>query len=101
MKLTIKTGVKFDKDSLALGRMLGALLTLDYQGDVVITAGSDGKHAVGSRHYVGEALDIRKWNIKDVPAFIKLLQKALGPKFSVLEESDHIHVQVRKGGRYP
>lgn len=81
--------------------MLASLLTLDVTGEIVITAGSDGKHMAGSRHYLGEALDIRKWNIADVPAFVKALQAQLGPKFSVLVEADHIHVQVKKGGRYP
>lgn len=100
-KLSIKAGVKFEKDSVALGRMLAALLTLDYKGEIVITAGSDGTHMVGSRHYVGEAIDIRSSNLADPGAFVLELTKSLGPKFSVLTEVDHIHVQVRKGGKYP
>jgi hypothetical protein len=81
--------------------MLAALLLMDYQGEIVITAGSDGVHMAGSRHYVGEALDLRRWNISDVPAFIAKLSSALGPRFSVIDEHDHLHVQVRKGSRYP
>ena len=99
-KLSIKTGVKFEKDSVALGRILATLLTLDYVGEIVITAASDGVHMAGSRHYYGEAIDIRSWNISDIGKFVTKLQTALGPKFSVLPEDDHIHIQVKKGQKY-
>lgn len=107
VKLTIKPGVKFDHDSLALGRILATLLLWDYDGEVVITAGSNGTHAPKSRHYTGEAVDIRTHNFTlPVDTLRASLQAALGPKFVVIWESpntpnSHLHVQVRKATTYP
>ncbi len=101
MRISVKPGVKFDRDSVALGRLLGTLLLLDYDGDVMITSGSEGQHAPTSRHYSGEAIDIRTRNLKSPEAFRKLYEVALGPKFRVLNEGDHLHAQVKKGGYYP
>lgn len=101
VSLNIKDGVEFKIDSFALGRMLATLLTLPYNGPIVITAGSDGQHQPNSRHYKGEAIDIRIWNLPNVEEFRALFAKALGPKFTVLLEGDHIHCQVKKGGHYP
>ena len=101
LTLKIKPGVKFSKDSLALGRLLATLLTLDYNGEVVITSGSDGQHMTGSKHYTGEAIDIRSFNLSDPEGFRGLFERALGPKFRVLLESDHIHAQVKRGLTYP
>ncbi len=81
--------------------MLAVLLLLDYPGEVIITSGSDGKHSPTSRHYKGEAIDIRKWNLKDYKGFQEAYQAALGPKFFVLDEPDHLHCQVAKGKTYP
>lgn len=112
--VTIKAGARFDIDSLALGRLLSALLRVakdhpDVPRTVVITAGSDGAHTAGSRHYSGEALDIRSKTFADLEAkerFRRDYQAALGPKFRVLLEqvglpAEHFHAQVRKGGTYP
>ena len=101
MKLSIKPGVKFDKDSLAMSHMLATLLRLTYAGEVVITSGTDGVHKPNSRHYKGEAVDIRTANLPDPGAFQKLLSDALGQQFTVLDEGDHLHVQPRKGTTYP
>lgn len=100
-RVSIKAGVEFAHDSLALGRILATLLLLDHDGDLVITSGSDGAHSPTSRHYRGEAVDLRTRNMRDPKAVQRALMAALGPKFSVLDEGDHLHIQVRKGGRYP
>jgi hypothetical protein len=103
VKLSLKPGAEFKLDSLALGRMLVTLLSLDIPAttSVVLTSGSDGAHMAGSKHYTGEAIDIRSSNLVDPEGFVSLLQAALGPRFYVLLESNHIHVQVRKGSKYP
>ncbi len=100
-RLSLKPGAQFAHDSLALGRILATLLSLDYAGELVITSGSDGTHNPNSRHYRGEAVDIRTRNLPNPEAVRAQLAAALGPKFSVLNEGDHLHVQVKKGGRYP
>lgn len=75
---------------------------------LVITAGTDGAHVAGSRHYKGEALDLRSKNFRkaDREPFRVDLERSLGPKFRVLLEGDgtvneHFHIQVRKGVVYP
>lgn len=86
---------------------------------IVITAIYDGEHAANSKHYIGEAVDIRSKNFApDVRArFRAELESALnshplataqgmGNHFRVLLEdlgtaNEHFHVQVRKGLTFP
>jgi hypothetical protein len=67
--------------------------------DLVITAGTDGKHMVGSLHYKGMALDIRTRNIvgNEVEVLAEL-KTALGPAFDVVLEGDHIHLEYDPKG---
>lgn len=60
--------------------------------DVTITAGTDGKHMVGSKHYTGEALDIRLLGVRTTE-FRTLLAIRLGAGYQVILEPDHIHVE--------
>lgn len=81
----------------------------DVPDPVQITAISNGQHMTGSRHYRGEAVDIRSKSFQSADAkrwFCDELAAALGPRFTVLLESagqanEHVHVQVRKGTAYP
>jgi hypothetical protein len=100
-RISLKAGVQFAHDSVALGRILATLLLLEEPSDLVITSGSDGTHDPNSRHYRGEAVDIRTRTLANPEAVRAKLAAVLGPKFSVINEGDHLHVQVRKGGRYP
>ncbi len=100
MAVSLKAGVEFRADSLALGRILAAVLVAGRVEDLVITSGTDGQHMANSRHYKGEAVDIRTSNLKDRAATIGRLKAALGPLFTVLDEGDHLHVQVKKGLSY-
>lgn len=112
--LTTKPGVRFAIITPALLHMLGAverlsrgMFALPEEG-LVITAGSDGQHVPASRHYKGEAIDLRS---KTMSATIRNglmsnLRAELGPQFAVLLEdegrpNEHIHVQVKKGRRFP
>ena len=111
--VTVKSTVRFDEESLALGRLLGVLLHVASSWTdppvLVVTAGSDGQHRQGSRHYTGEAIDVRSKNFPTLAAkerFREAYQMALGSKFRVLFESvetnqEHFHAQVRRGGSYP
>jgi hypothetical protein len=112
--LSTKPTVRFRVITPALLRMQSALLLaarilpdLPAEG-LVITSGSDGQHLPNSRHYVGEALDLRSKSFPSVAAraaFIGSLRPLLGPQFTVLLEGDgtvqeHLHIQVRKGHRF-
>jgi hypothetical protein len=64
--------------------------------DTVVTAGTDGKHRVGSLHYSGNALDIRTRNIATAAEKHEMCAKiaeALGKDFDVVLESTHLHVE--------
>jgi hypothetical protein len=104
--VSVKPGVRFERDALALSRILSTLLLLPDVGPVrslVITSGTDGSHMPNSKHYRGEAVDIRTrdWTPAVREQVRAALERELGPKFGVLDEGDHLHVQVKKGQVYP
>jgi hypothetical protein len=69
--------------------------------DVVITAGTDGQHKKGSKHYSYEALDIRSKNFPDLAskqAFIKAVMNRLGSDYDGFLElpntpNEHFHIE--------
>ena len=63
---------------------------------VYITSGTDGRHMVGSKHYSGEAIDVRSYNFpsrQGVVAFAEKLRLRLGKDYDVVVEHDHIHLE--------
>lgn len=62
---------------------------------IIITSGTDGKHMTGSKHYTGEAVDIRSRNMTPLQRdyFVKALQERLGLDYQVIVEKDHIHCE--------
>lgn len=63
--------------------------------DLIVTSISDGTHKIGSKHYIGEAVDIRTFHMfaEDRRLFVSRLQSILGSGFDVVLEKDHIHVE--------
>ena len=68
--------------------------------ECVVTSGKDGVHSKNSAHYIGNALDLRIWEISNhmTPmAFGYNLAKSLliicGPGYYVVLEGDHIHLE--------
>lgn len=63
--------------------------------ELTITSGGDGKHMVGSRHYTGEAIDIRSRDMSEVQKkrVVAMLVAVLGSDFDVVLEKDHIHIE--------
>lgn len=65
--------------------------------DATITAGIDGKHMAGSKHYVGLALDLRT-NVL-LPSQVETvrveLKDALGDDYDVVVEGDHLHLECQ------
>ena len=64
----------------------------------LITACRDGKHMEGSKHYIGDAVDVRlasRWvtspNV-DV-AVLNEAREALGLQFDLVLEKDHFHLE--------
>jgi hypothetical protein len=99
--IKIKTGVK--PRNLIIAAAI-ANVAQELNITLTVTSGIDGKHMVDSKHYIGEALDIRTRGVesyrKDV---IKNLKIRLGMDYDVIDESDHIHVEydpkITKTGR--
>lgn len=77
--------------------------------DLIITSMNDSSHSVNSRHYRNEAIDIRSKNFSDneeKEIFRKEFELTLGPFFTVIlenlgRETEHFHVQVKKGLSFP
>lgn len=74
---------------------------------LTITAGCNGLHKPESKHYLGEAIDLRSKNFPEAvkEIFAKEYERALGMGFTVRlerrgEEQEHFHVQCTKGTRY-
>ncbi len=63
--------------------------------DVVITSGTDGKHMRQSKHYDGNALDIRTVNIPRTARapYLAQLRVRLGEDYDVIDEGNHIHIE--------
>jgi len=66
--------------------------------DAVVTYTTNGKHTNNSRHYSGDAIDIRTRNMKKDER-LKVtddLKATLGDQYYVLDEKNHIHIQYNR-----
>lgn len=62
-----------------------------------ITSLADGKHMIGSRHYLNLAMDLRTSDLTESKkvGYLKLLKETLGDTYDVVLEKDHMHVEQR------
>jgi uncharacterized protein YcbK (DUF882 family) len=65
---------------------------------MTITSAKDGKHMEGSKHYTGEAIDIRKFDMKNPNVVVELIREYLGKDYDVINEKTHIHIELDKKG---
>ena len=97
-KTLIKSGVE-PRLLTMLAAIANVAATLPH--DVVITAGVDGTHKTGSKHYTSEALDIRSKNFPSKRAkqeFVRVVLLRLGPGYEMFLESsgkvnEHFHLE--------
>lgn len=68
--------------------------------DMLITSGNDGKHMTGSKHYTGDALDIRSKHLDDtqLASLIIGVRRRLGNLYQVIVEqrgdpNEHVHIE--------
>ena len=63
--------------------------------ELVITSIEDGRHMEGSKHYTGEALDLRTryFTEEEKRKAAEELANALGSDYDVVVEGDHIHCE--------
>ena len=66
-----------------------------YGEELVVTAGLDGKHMEGSKHYEGNAVDLRTryFNVATQKVVTKELRKRLGKQYDVVMHKTHIHAE--------
>ncbi len=95
--LSLKEGVKFEAISDRIVEILPSLTRIYriFGQTCVITSARDGRHRTGSKHYTGEALDLRTFyfNQMEQRDIHREIQQALGSDFDVILEDDHIHVE--------
>lgn len=95
--MRIKSGVVFSVCASLARRLL--VIEACYERvcgrEMVITSACDGTHIVGSRHFTGEAIDLRTRDLEvDVALQLRRELKALlGVAFDVVLEVDHIHIE--------
>ena len=95
--MKLKQGVVFDlKEGILRALHVIEHVWLKYGHEAIITAGTDGKHMEGSKHYTGEAVDVRTryFDKQTASAVAKDLAFKLGSDFDVvIHEGSHIHVE--------
>jgi hypothetical protein len=97
--LRTKSDVRFEVITPALLLIMGALdrISREARVDIYITAGTDGKHMPNSKHYTGEAVDVRVANLSPAQRELVVfeLKQQLGPAYDVILEKNppHIHVE--------
>lgn len=65
-----------------------------FKANLVVTSLRDGKHKAGSKHFSGQAADLRIWGLEDkVGMVVAALSAALGKDYDVVAEVDHIHLE--------
>lgn len=68
---------------------------------LVITAGTNGQHKAGSKHYSGAALDVRSKNFPSRASkleFLEAIRALLGPNYDCIFEgegtpNEHFHLE--------
>lgn len=64
--------------------------------EMVWTSGRDGKHSNKSKHYRGDAVDLRIWNLPDDVSPKEMAQRIrskLNHHYDVVLEKTHIHIE--------
>jgi hypothetical protein len=92
--MLLKAGVDISRLERNTRRSLTVVDSIfdDEIGFFVITSTYEGNHSAGSLHYANQAYDVR-WPAVNGHKIFRRIQKALGPKFDVVKERDHIHIE--------
>lgn len=95
MIVYIKPGVRVRglSNEILLAIMIADSVYRETENSMTITSLTDGKHSTGSRHYTGDAVDLRLPMPTVRQQVMTQLQKALGSDYDVVLESDHIHIE--------
>lgn len=106
MTIKFKEGVEIEgivPDIITAMSKVDDYLSYYRASGLIVTAGSDGKHKEGSKHYTGEAFDMRTWttptsgiqlNKGNKEKIAYDLRQILGSDFDVIVEATHIHIEL-------
>jgi len=63
--------------------------------DIVVTAILDGKHKTGSKHYEGNAFDMRIWiySKSELSTLVSNLRGNLGIDYDIVLHETHLHIE--------
>ena len=93
----IKNGVDLRglTPQMAIAYIIACFVFAKHGKPCMITSGSDGKHGPRSKHYEGNALDLRT---RDFQQQLKVtlrdeLKVALGGQYDVVLEATHLHME--------
>ena len=92
--MLLKLGVDISRLERDMRRALNIIDAVhkEFEGqEAVITSTYEGDHSASSLHYANLAIDIRK--MMNYEQTVKALRRALGRKFDVVLEKDHIHIE--------
>jgi len=98
--IIIKPGVSITgiKPEINLAITIAHSIYQTFNYDLIITAGTEGKHSTGSLHYVGLAIDIRIRHIisqKELNKILDNLKSSLSPSYDVILHATHIHIEFQ------
>lgn len=100
--MNLKSGViiKGIQPEILLGAIIVDGIFKESGQELVITSALDGTHMVGSKHYIGQALDFRNRDLDSNLQTIILdkMKVSLGLDFDIVLEKDHIHVEYDPKG---
>ena len=63
--------------------------------DAIVTYTTNGEHGADSKHYTGEAIDLRTrdLSVANRQRAANLLRERLGDNYDVVDEGNHIHIE--------
>ena len=98
--MRIKEGVKLDGISTDITKIFHIVefhLNRHAQ-EMWITSALDGEHMPGSKHYSGEAIDVRIWDLVNKEDCVTKIQESIGDDYDVVLEASHIHIEYDPDG---
>lgn len=99
--IRLKEGVRVAglSPEIVLALQVAFSIWLEYgDEDLIVTSCREGKHSADSKHYKGDAIDLRSKFLGNTGQRVRALQSCLGPDFDVLWErrdtpDEHIHIE--------